>query len=110
MLWPVVWFATGQITGRHRPDERDSLLASKVPEYSIRIPNSNKWISYNRADPFGMFLGITADMHTVAQDADNGSELAAQGASGVISALVANVTSKTFMKGLSDFMKSHRES
>ena len=98
--------ATGQITGKHRADERESLLASGVPEYSVRIPNTDKWISYQRADPFGMFLGITADVHTVVKDADDGGELAAQAASGVISALVSNVTSKTFMKGLSDFLKA----
>ena len=91
------------ITGKHRPEERDALLQAGIPEYSIRIPNTDKWISMTRLDPFAMFLGITADMNKLVEDnkLDGGTALAA-----TLSALSSNVLNKTFMKGLSDFLKA----
>jgi len=91
------------ITGKHRPEERDALIADGVPEYSIRAPHTDKWISFQRADPFAMFLGITADLNKLveADKLDGGTAAAA-----MMNALSSNVLNKTFMKGLSDSLKA----
>ena len=94
---------SNMITGKHRPEERDALLANKIPEYSIRVPHTDKWISFLRADPFAMFLGISADMNKLVQEGklDAGTAMAA-----TMNALSSNVLNKTFMKGLSDSLKA----
>lgn len=91
------------ITGKHRPEERDALLAANVPEYSIRIPHTDEWISFQRLDPFAMFLGITADLNKLVEEdkLDGGTAAAA-----MMNALSSNVLNKTFMKGLSDSLKA----
>lgn len=99
---------SGQLTGKHRDDERDALLAAGIPEYSIRIPHTDKWISYTRADPFAVFLGIVADIHTISQDQDD-PDFAMAAATGTVTALTSNIFHKTFMKGLADILMAAEE-
>ena len=94
---------SNMITGKHRPEERDALIASGIPEYSIRIPHTDEWIAFQRADPFAMFLGISADLNKLVEEGklDAGTAMAAS-----MNALSSNVLNKTFMKGLSDSLKA----
>jgi len=91
------------ITGKHRPEERAALLADGIPEYSIRAPNTDKWISFQRLDPFAMFLGVTADLNKLVEIGalDGGTAAAA-----VMNAVSSNVLNKTFMKGLADSLEA----
>jgi len=91
------------ITGKHAPEERAALLAAGIPEYSMKIPHTDKYIQYSRTDPFAMFLGISADLNKLVENdqLDAGTAMAA-----MMNATTNNVLNKTFMKGLSDSLKA----
>jgi hypothetical protein len=90
----------GTITGGGPVDKelRDALLATGWQPYSIKV--GDKYISYNRLDPFGSILGLSANFveianHLPEKDRDNLAEVMTLG-------LVNNLASKTYLKGLVD--------
>lgn len=91
-------YFSGQLTGAHDRNERDSLLAAGIPEYSVRI--GGKWYSYNRLDPVGSFLGISADLFTMSRYLTDGDYGSLAGALIMVGA--NNVLNKTYMQGLTD--------
>jgi hypothetical protein len=92
--------AAGYITGGGPSDTalRSHLMNQGWQPYSIKI--GDKYYAYGRLEPIGLILGLAADAVDImgeAEDMDT-SELAA-----VISVAAAkNVTSKTWLRGLSD--------
>jgi hypothetical protein len=69
--------------------------------YSIKIGDT--WHSYNRLDPIGATVGIAADMvDIIGQAGDVG---ALDIATSATIAVAQNVTSKTYLSGLSDFFE-----
>jgi len=64
--------------------------------YSIKI--GDKWVSYNRVDPIGMFLGLAADFANLSGNVDEFTrdELAYA----AVAALGTNLGSKTYLQGL----------
>ena len=92
---------SGNITGGgpKNPIQREALLATGWRPYSIKIGDG--YVNYSRLDPFGMFLGICADyseiVANVGEDEGIGEAIVA-----MIFALPKNLTSKTYLKGLSD--------
>lgn len=98
---------TGIITGRG-PDsksERDALMATGWRPYSIRV--GDKYVSYRRMDPVAGSLGMIADFVEVS-NIGNGiaddSDLMQIGAA-IVTSLSGNVTNKTFLTGIQDFME-----
>lgn len=91
-------YFSGQLTGAHDKNERESLLAAGIPEYSVNI--GGKWYSYNRLDPVGSFLGISADLFTMSRYLTDGDYGSLAGALIMVGA--NNVLNKTYMQGLTD--------
>jgi hypothetical protein len=91
-------------TGPQDKEERRSLEAAGWAPYSIRI--GGKYYSYQRFDPFASMIGIMADWvdisHRMSMDpaADDLDEFVAP----IMSALASNITSKTYLEGLSNIL------
>jgi hypothetical protein len=91
-------------TGPQDKEERRALEAAGWQPFSIRI--GDKYFSYQRFDPFASLLGIIADWtdlsHRMALDPSAGwlDEVVTP----MIAAVAQNITSKTYMEGLSNML------
>lgn len=104
MALGLIAAAGGLITGQGPEDPRERELWYKrgFRPYSVRI--NGKWIPYNRMEPFGILFGMTADAYELTRYMDN---LEAQELAGMIwGSVVKNLTSKTYLKGLSDWVQA----
>lgn len=92
----------GCVTGSPPVDEkqRKALEATGWQPYSIRV--GDHYFSYRRLDPVGMFFGIMADLNVARQYVAQASYEKALKA--VMAAFVNNITSKTYMQGVSEFI------
>lgn len=100
--------ASGNITGGGPSDpELRKMWKAGGPDgrgrqpYSVRVPGTNKWISYNRFDPSGTHFGVLADMAEIAAhipDRDL-SDLYKM----MATAFARQFQNKTFLRGASDF-------
>jgi hypothetical protein len=71
-----------------------------IPPYSIKI--GGKWVSYQRLDPFGMLLGLTADAVEISRNADDVDEAGLLDVTkAAIFAVFKNGMSKTWLHGIS---------
>lgn len=70
------------------------------PPYSIKV--GDRWYAYNRLDPIGMMIGMSADLAQTAVDADE-AESDMVVAAGVLS-ITQNLASKTYLSGVFDFL------
>ncbi len=96
----------GQITGSGPLNRNVNKLwrESGRQPHSIRVGDT--YYSYNRLDPMGMLLGLTADAVEIMQYADESDEAtAASVAAAVALATVNNVTSKTYLSGVSELFE-----
>ena len=80
------------------PRQRAALLQSGWQPYSVRV--GDEWVSYARFDPFSTLFGAAADFTEVGRFA-TGKE-ADEFAANLGMAIAKNVTSKTWLSGLSD--------
>lgn len=101
MLFFAVLADMGRMTGGgpDDPRERQLLYQTGWQPYSIRVGDT--WYSYGRLEPLGMLLGISADMVEIAK-ASVDPERMDQVAAMTLTALSKNVTSKTYLRGLSE--------
>lgn len=93
----------GHITGSPPKNTklRKALEATGWEPYSIKI--GDKYYSYRRFDPVGMFLGTCADWTAIFTGKDDLSELTRDEiASTMFAMTMNNITSKTYMQGLSE--------
>lgn len=93
----------GHITGSPPKNSklRKALEATGWEPYSIKI--GDKYYSYRRFDPVGMFLGTCADWTAIFTNKDDLSELTQNEISSTLFAMTMNnITSKTYMQGLSE--------
>ena len=94
----------GTITGGgpKDPQTRRALRLTGWQPYSIKIGDT--WHSFNRLDPLGMFLGLAADTAEVMKHAtDEDRENIAIATS---LALAKNLTSKTYLRGISETLNA----
>jgi len=91
----------GTITGKapKNKSHRDALRRQGWQEYSIKI--GDKYYSYNRTDPIGMFFGLSADVLEVIKYAEDDAD-ALDLATASFIALAKNLTSRTYLRGLSE--------
>lgn len=96
--------ADGTITGRGPENKgvRDAMRRKGWQPYSLKVGES--YYSFNRTDPLGMFLGLSADVVDVIKYADEAS--GSEAAVAVSVALAQNLTSRTYLRGLSEFMSA----
>lgn len=95
---------SGNITGGGPKDPKlhQAWLDAGHQPYSIRVPGTNQWMSYRRANPISDQLGLVADLTDLTSDSKR--EDWEQNAAAATAALISNVSSKTFMQGWSSFM------
>jgi hypothetical protein len=96
--------AEGLITGSgpSDPATRAMLRETGWQPYSIKV--GDEWVSYQRADPLAMVIGLTADFVAIAGEI--GEEDAGKVAASVVMAFSNNVTNKTWLRGLSDIVEA----
>tara|TARA_R100000808_G_C2151303_1_gene160270 strand:+ start:405 stop:4289 length:3885 start_codon:yes stop_codon:yes gene_type:complete len=106
----AVLASTGTITGSgpNNPKTKAAWMATGWRPYSVRVQLENgdtAYISYQRFEPFGNFLGIAADVFETVNEAEleglNPNEESYL-ISGMLTAAVENTINKTYMRGLSD--------
>ena len=86
----------GHITGGLPQMTKAQKEAAGIQPYSVKV--GDKWVSYNRIDPMGMFLGLAADFANLSGNVDEftRSELAYA----AVTAVGTNLGSKTYLQGL----------
>lgn len=85
-----------QVVGKVPYDSSEK--AAGVLDYSLRI--GDEWYQFNRLDPLGLWLGMTADARTHYESGDE--QGAYQLMAGAIGGFMNNVTNKTWAKSLAD--------
>lgn len=92
----------GQITGGGPADksQREALRRMGWQPYSVKV--GDEYYSYNRLDPLGMFLGLSADVAEVMKYGTDEDRENIGAASAM--ALAKNLTSRTYLRGLSEFL------
>lgn len=110
LLWTTAIMAAGNgaITGGGPKDANlKSIMMDQAGDgwqpYSIVTANADgtkTYTRYDRLDPIGMFFGLAADFHAASQLIEDGKvdEVAAA----MITAIAKNVTSKTYLRGITD--------
>jgi len=95
--------ADGTITGGGPKGkaQRDALRRQGWQPYSMKV--GDKYYSFNRLDPLGMFLGLSADLTEIIKYAEDDQD-ALDVATMATIALAKNLTSRTYLRGLSDAM------
>lgn len=89
-------------TGPSNKTERESLYRTGWQPQSVKI--GNQWVSYGGVEPLGMIMGLAADSAQVWDELNDDEKDDA--AAKIVQTLAQNLTSKTFMKGLSDFLNA----
>jgi hypothetical protein len=97
----------GHITGGGPKDPRlrNQQLTSGWRPYSVKVPGTDKWLSYAGVEPLGTIIGIAADVLESASDLhrDEREQDLLEVASAFSIGVANNVTNKTFLRGLADF-------
>lgn len=105
MLMAADYADRGLITGSGPKDtgRRDALVRQGWQPFSMRV--GDKWVAYDRTDPYGMLMGFAAEMaeinRTMEIDGDKLDEFSELFAAG-IAAVSSTVINKQYLKGLSD--------
>jgi hypothetical protein len=112
MTWQNVM--SGNITGSYPKDSgrREAMIASNIPEYSVKI--GDRWYSYARIEPLASFLGVAADISESALDIGRLPEGDPEKTYGAMAeqitiAATKNLTSKTFLEGISNLLSAVHE-
>jgi len=92
------WAGEGRITGAAPGNaaQRAAWLSNGNQAYSFKI--GDQWIAYNRLDPFGMQLGVVADIVNISGEWD--PEEVGEMAGMVVSSMVQNLGSKRYLSGV----------
>lgn len=92
---------SGQITGGgpKDPQLKNMMRATGWQPYSIKM--DGQYYSYSRLDPVGAWLGLSADIVEIVGQAEDADALDIATASVV--SVAQNVTSKTYLSGVSEF-------
>ncbi len=95
--------ARGLVTGNgpSNPDARQIWLTTHQAN-SIKI--GDEWVAYGRLEPIGAFFGIAADIQMIMGDLNE--EDRQNLATALVVATSKNVTSKTYLRGLSEAMQA----
>lgn len=91
--------AEGVITGGGEKDQSAERLGGIQP-YSVKVGNT--YYAYNRLDPFGMFLGMAADISDISGHI--GTDKADEMASVAALAISRNLVSKQYLSGIVEFL------
>ena len=101
MFGAGVAFNNGNITGGgpKDPEKRRLMQASGWQPYSIRV--GDKWVSYQRMDPFANFLGVIADIGEGIRESDEEDVPMWESVLGnATMAMAKNIASKSYLTGI----------
>lgn len=93
----------GLITGAYPKDREERALweaQGRLP-FSVRI--GDKWVPYNRLDPFGAFLGMAATVYDKGMR-EGGDDLASPYT--YIATIIQYLSSKTYLQGVTDLIEA----
>jgi len=92
---------SGDITGAGptNPAMRNILRSTGWQPYSIKV--GDEYYSYQRLDPIGAFIGLSADIAEISGQTGEFDSLDMATASAI--AVANNITSKTYLSGLAEF-------
>lgn len=92
--------------GPSDPGQRAHFDRMKKQPYSIKVPFTDTKVSYNRVDPLGFQMGIGADIAEGILNAehDHSDKDFEEAMAAAVFAIGNNITSKTYMKGVSEWM------
>jgi hypothetical protein len=96
---------SGMITGElsDNPKEREAQQRAGIKPYSIRVGDT--YISYDRLDPFGTLLGMTANFHQIHTKSEDMTEAKQKELGGAIAASLFKATmDKSFLSSLQEFV------
>jgi hypothetical protein len=101
----------GQIVGQ-RYGSANTAELSGVPKYSVKIGDT--WHKFDRMDPVGMWLGLSADLteayhHRYDPNDPDANEALSMASGAAVMALSRNMMEKSFMKSLDDLMAAMSE-
>ena len=131
----AMYTQSGNITGGYHPDPsiREIQQSQGMVEYAFKIPGTDKWIQYGRLDPIGMLIGFAADLTNIYQDINEKEKAQIENnllasvvrqmegapeedlgtidkmqnfAVGSYKSMYKNIASKTYLRALTDFVKS----
>jgi hypothetical protein len=93
---------SGQITGAGPVDfqMKNIKRATGWQPYSIKVGDT--YYAYNRLDPIGGYLGLSADVTEIMGQIDDAT--ADQIATAAVLSIVQNMSSKTYMSGVTEFL------
>lgn len=102
----------GNLTGSYPKDpaKRASLQAANIPEYSVKIGDT--WYSYARVEPLATVLGVYSDFVESIQETwgqpvnKTTTEKIEKTAIDAVLAITQNLTSKTFLEGLTGILQA----
>jgi hypothetical protein len=90
------------------PEERRALEAAGWQPYSIRV--NGRYVQYSRLDPFASFIGMIADFtetkQQIASDPTKDADSLGAVATGIVASLAKNLTSKTYLQGLTNLLEA----
>lgn len=97
----------GLITGQppEDPNERRLWYMQGKQPYAVKI--GDRWVSFSRLEPFGMLVGGAADFHDILNKVS--SDEAETIWAALVSSIAKNLTSKTYLRGISDFINMMTE-
>ena len=93
---------SGQVTGAGPtdPQMRNIKRTTGWQPYSVKVGDT--YYAYNRLDPIGGYLGLAADVTEIMGQVDEAT--ADQLATAAILSIVQNMSSKTYMSGVTEFL------
>ena len=102
----ITWAMNGKITGSGSSNAVMSNTEGmdKIPPYSIKI--GDKWYQYNRLEPLGMLLGLSADLAEAIDDWDVEADESVmwEAMNVALVAVTTNITDKSWFKGVADLV------
>ncbi len=102
--WVASMAADGTVTGRGPADpELRALWRETHQPYSLKI--GDEWVAYQRVEPLGILLGVASDFVDVAGQIGADDPEADKIISSIGASVTQNLTSKTWLKGISDLVK-----
>lgn len=97
-------YQAGELRGGGSGNNSERLQG--VDRYSYKA--GDRWLTYDRLDPLGMVVGFWTDIFEAADEAESEEALAQLQAAlmGSAAAFSSNITSKTYMQGISEFFEA----
>lgn len=99
----------GNLTGSYPKDtgRREAMIAAGIPEYSVKLGDT--WYSYARVEPLATVMGVFADSVESLRDYYNkpkaDREIQQLAVDGTL-AITKNLTSKTFLEGITGVLQA----